>query len=133
MGCILIAEDESRIAAFIEKGLRKKGFSTAIATDGEQALQMVQSGKFDLLLLDLGLPLKDGWTVLAELRQQDKQIPVIIVTARDDVHDKMTGLQNGANDYVTKPFRFTDLLARIHTYLGANIAKLTPAEHVVFS
>jgi DNA-binding response OmpR family regulator len=123
MSCILIAEDERRIAAFIEKGLRKYGFSTAIATDGEQAVLMAQSDEFDLLLLDLGLPVKDGWTVLAELRRQGKQLPVIIVTARDDVAQKKVGLQYGANDYITKPFRFQDLLARVRTHLSLSLMK----------
>ncbi|AFY77273.1 response regulator with CheY-like receiver domain and winged-helix DNA-binding domain [Pleurocapsa sp. PCC 7327] len=123
MSCILIAEDERRITAFIDKGLRKYGFSTAIATDGEQAVLMAQSDKFDLLLLDLGLLVKDGWTVLAELRQQGKQLPIIIVTARDDVAEKKVGLQYEANDYLTKPFRFQDLLARVHNHLGSGLMK----------
>jgi DNA-binding response OmpR family regulator len=117
MTCILIAEDESRIAAFVEKGLRKNGFSTAIAVDGEQAVKLARSGDFDLLLLDLGLPVKDGWTVLTELREHRHEIPVIIVTARDDIRDRMAGIESGADEYVTKPFRFTDLLARIRYYL----------------
>lgn len=81
MSRILIAEDESRIAAFIEKGLQKNGFDTAIATNGEEALQMAESNGFDMLLLDLGLPIKDGWTVLQELRDRGKKIPIIIVSA----------------------------------------------------
>jgi two-component system, OmpR family, copper resistance phosphate regulon response regulator CusR len=117
MSRILIAEDEDRLAAFIEKGLRKHGFSTAIATDGEQALLMVETDEFDLLLLDLGLPLKDGWAVLSELRRLGKQLPIIVVTARDDVKENKVTWQNGANDCVSKPFRFQDLLARIHHHL----------------
>lgn len=114
---ILIVEDEERIAAFIEKGLQKNGFTTAIATDGQKAVQMAQNDEFDLLLLDLGLPIKDGWTVLSELRHQGKDFPVIIVTARDDIQEKQTSRQRGANDYVTKPFRFQDLLARVREHL----------------
>ncbi|NJK49270.1 response regulator [Candidatus Gracilibacteria bacterium] len=117
MGRILIAEDEDRLAAFIEKGLQKYGFSTAIATNGEQAILMVENDEFDLLLLDLGLPLKDGWAVLSELRRQGKKFPIIIVTARDDVKENQARRQYGANDYVSKPFRFQDLLARIHHHL----------------
>ncbi|NEP11990.1 MAG: response regulator [Symploca sp. SIO2C1] len=112
MNRILIAEDEYRLACFIEKGLRKNGFCTAIAPDGEQALQMALSGDFDLLLLDLGLPEKDGWAVLEELRSQGEQIPVIIVSARAEIEKKQ-----GVNDYLKKPFRFNNLLKRIHISL----------------
>lgn len=115
---ILIAEDESRIAAFMEKGLRKNGFTTAVAEDGNKAVSMAQTGEFDLLLLDLGLPGKDGWAVLEELRHQGVQLPIIIVTARDEVKDRIAGFKGGANDYVTKPFQFKDLLNRVRFQLG---------------
>ena len=113
---ILIAEDEARLAAFVDKGLRKYGFCTAIAQDGEQALQMAASGEFTLLLLDLGLPLKDGWTVLKELRSQGKALPIIIVTALNG-DNRTVALQSGANDYLTKPFRFNDLLELVRSHL----------------
>lgn len=116
---ILIAEDEPRIAALIQKGLRKNGFDSAVAEDGHQAISMAQSGNFHLMLLDLRLPGKDGWMVLKELRSQGKQLPIIIVTARDDVSDKVAGLKEGANDYVTKPFRFEELLTRVCAQLYA--------------
>ena len=114
---ILIAEDEPRIAALIQKGLRKNGFNSAVAEDGHQAILMAQSGNFNLMLLDIGLPGKDGWIVLEELRSQGKDLPVIIVTARDDVSDKVAGLKGGANDYVKKPFRFEELIARVRAQL----------------
>ena len=117
MNRILIAEDEPRIAAFLEKGLRANGFTTAIATDAEATLTMALSNGFDLLLLDLGLPLKDGLTVLEELRGQGAAIPIIILSARDDVKAKVAGLEGGADDYVTKPFRFEELLARVRLRL----------------
>lgn len=117
MKSILIIEDEARIATFLEKGLRKNGFTTAVAADGNQASLMALSSNFDLLLLDLGLPGKDGWTVLKELRAQGKQLPIIIVTARGDERDKAAGLEAGADDYVTKPFRFEELLARVRAQL----------------
>lgn len=117
MNRILIAEDESRIASFIEKGLRKNGFATAVAEDGNQAVSMAQTGDFDLLLLDIGLPGRDGWAVLKSLRSEGKQLPIIIVSARDEIKDQVTGLVGGANDYVTKPFQFRDLLARVCTQL----------------
>ena len=112
MANILIAEDESRIASFIEKGLRKNGFNTAIASDGEQTLAMIQSQNFDLLLLDLGLPIKDGWTVLKELRSQEYKLPIIIVSANDFSQDSTE-----VTDYIAKPFRFQDLLARVKFHL----------------
>jgi DNA-binding response OmpR family regulator len=117
MSHILIAEDEPRIAAFIQKGLQKNGFTTAIALDGEQASQMVYSNEFDMLLLDLGLPLKGGGIVLTELRSRGIQIPIIVVSARDDIEEKKASLKNGANDYITKPFRFQDLLQSVLYHL----------------
>jgi len=117
MNRILIAEDEPRIAAFLEKGLRANGFTTAIATDADEVILMALSDNFDLLLLDLGLPVKDGFTVLEELRGQGAMLPIVILTARDDINDKVAGLEGGADDYVTKPFRFEELLARIRLRL----------------
>ncbi|NMG18188.1 response regulator transcription factor [Brasilonema bromeliae] len=117
---ILIAEDEPRIATFIEKGLRASGFSSAIAKDGHEALSMAQTGDFNLLLLDIGLPGKDGWMVLEELRGQGEQISIIILSARDEVSDKVAGLEGGADDYITKPFRFEELLARVRARLRDN-------------
>ncbi|MBW4593293.1 MAG: response regulator transcription factor [Brasilonema angustatum HA4187-MV1] len=117
---ILIAEDEPRIATFIEKGLRASGFSSAIAKDGHEALSMAQTGDFNLLILDIGLPGKDGWMVLEELRGQGEQISIIILSARDEVSDKVAGLEGGADDYITKPFRFEELLARVRARLRDN-------------
>ncbi|PSF34229.1 DNA-binding response regulator [Aphanothece hegewaldii CCALA 016] len=114
---ILIAEDESRIAAFLEKGLRASGFIITIAERADHAIDMALSGNFDLLLLDLGLPGKDGLTVLEELRGQGAELPIIILTARDDIENKLAGLEGGADDYVTKPFRFEELLARVRLRL----------------
>ncbi|MBW4464023.1 MAG: response regulator transcription factor [Pegethrix bostrychoides GSE-TBD4-15B] len=118
MSQILIVEDEPRIAAFLEKGLQKHGYDTAVAIDGEEAIQMVQKDVFDLLLLDLGLPIKDGWTVLKELQQHDQPVPaVIILTARSGDGDRSQSLRLGAKDYLTKPFRFNDLLDRVKAIL----------------
>lgn len=119
MSQILIVEDEPRIAAFLAKGLQKHGHETAIATNGEEALEMVQQDSFDLLLLDLGLPIKDGFTVLQELHQTQEPIPnVIILTARSDESDRLNSMRLGAKDYITKPFRFNDLLDRVQTVLN---------------
>jgi two-component system, OmpR family, copper resistance phosphate regulon response regulator CusR len=118
MAKILIAEDEVRVAALIAKGLQRNGFETAIAEDGEQALQMAGNGEYELLLLDLGLPIKDGWTVLAELRTLDKKLPIIIVTAlNNEERYRPRALVSGANDYVSKPFQFKDLLRRVQLQL----------------
>lgn len=122
MTSILIAEDEPRIASFLEKGLKAKGFTTAIATDATAVTQMVFNDSFDLLLLDLGLPEKDGLVVLEELRGQGAELPIIILTARDDINDKIAGLEGGADDYVTKPFRFEELVARINLRLRSKQA-----------
>jgi DNA-binding response OmpR family regulator len=117
MNRILIAEDEERIASFIEKGLRASGFTTTVAADGGQAIALARSGEFDLLILDLGLPGRDGFAVLRALRESDRQLPVVILTARGGVEDTVAGLDGGADDYVTKPFRLAELLARVRALL----------------
>jgi DNA-binding response OmpR family regulator len=117
MSRILIAEDEPRIASFLEKGLRSNGFTTSVAQTGNEAAVMARHGAFDLLILDLGLPGKDGHQVLAEVRRRGDRLPVIILTARDGIDDTVAALEGGADDYVTKPFRFEELLARIRVRL----------------
>jgi two-component system copper resistance phosphate regulon response regulator CusR len=119
---ILIAEDEARIASFLEKGLRANGFATDVVGAGEEALRLARSGKFDLLILDLGLPDKDGFEVLRELREAGHRVPVVILTARDTLSDTITGLEGGADDYITKPFRFEELLARVRVRLRGDRA-----------
>jgi DNA-binding response OmpR family regulator len=114
---VLIAEDERRIASFLEKGLQASGFTTCVATDGREALKLARSGKFDLLILDVGLPNMSGLDVLRELRRSDSDLPVVILTARDTVRDTVEGLEGGADDYITKPFRFDELLARVRVRL----------------
>jgi DNA-binding response OmpR family regulator len=126
---VLIVEDEWRFASFLEKGLRANGFSTTTVDRGRTALAVAGAEDFDLVLLDLGLPDLDGQQVLAELRRRGERLPVIILTARDDVGDKITGLDGGADDYVTKPFRFEELLARIRVRLrSAGAAEATVLE-----
>jgi two-component system response regulator QseB len=117
MSRILIAEDEPRLAAFLEKGLTASGFATAVAADGGAASLMARDDDFDLLILDIGLPGKDGFTVLREVRAAGQRLPVIILTARDEVSDKVGGLEGGADDYLTKPFSFEELLARVRARL----------------
>ncbi len=117
MSRILIAEDETRIASFVERGLNANGFTATVVTDGVSALDLALSGNFDLLVLDIGLPGADGFTVLRRLRKARGSLPVIILTARDSVIDTVAGLESGADDYMSKPFRFEELLARIRLRL----------------
>jgi DNA-binding response OmpR family regulator len=117
MSRILIAEDEVRISSFIQKGLRAHGLSPTVASDGVEALNLARSGEFDLMILDLGMPQLDGFTVLQALRNASSTLPVIILTARDGVEDTVAGLRGGADDYMSKPFRFDELLARVQLRL----------------
>jgi two-component system copper resistance phosphate regulon response regulator CusR len=119
---ILIVEDEVRIASFLEKGLRANGYATEVAVDGADALRRVRIGDYDLVILDLGLPDMDGSEVLRRLRSNGMRAPVIILTARDDVRDTVAGLEGGADDYVTKPFKFEELLARLRVRLRGDRA-----------
>jgi DNA-binding response OmpR family regulator len=114
---ILIVEDEERITSFLVKGLRSHGFATDVVGTGEEGLAQARSGDFGLVILDIGLPDRDGFSVLAELRQHDGVLPVVILTARDNVADTVAGFEGGANDYITKPFKFEELLARIRARL----------------
>lgn len=125
MSAILIAEDHEAIASFVDKGLRSSGYRTAITGDGRQAWALASTGAFDLLILDVGLPGLDGFEVLRRLRGDGVEIPVIILTARDRVDDTVAGLEGGANDYMTKPFQFAELLARVRLRLREGGA--TPA------
>jgi len=114
---ILIVEDEPRISAFIAKGLRAAGFATLVEPSGVAAVQLALVEPIDLILLDVGLPDIDGFEVLSRLRGQGVGVPVIMLTARTSVADRVAGLQSGADDYVPKPFAFEELLARIHLRL----------------
>jgi DNA-binding response OmpR family regulator len=114
---ILIVEDEAGMASFLDKGLSSRGYATKLASDGESALAIASDTDFDLLILDLGLPDMDGLSVLRELRRRGERMPILILTARDDLGDKVEGLDAGANDYVTKPFGLEELLARVRVQL----------------
>jgi DNA-binding response OmpR family regulator len=113
MTSILIAEDEVRISSFVEKGLRARGYSTMIVANGNDAVALMRGGSFDLMLLDVGLPGRDGFSVLTALRGEGVTTPIIMLTARSALDDIVAGLDGGANDYIAKPFRFDELLARV--------------------
>jgi DNA-binding response OmpR family regulator len=123
---ILIVEDEERIVSFLEKGLRSSGYSTLAVSTGADALAIARDADFDLVLLDLGLPGIDGREVLQRMRARGETMPVIVLTARDGVDDTVGALERGADDYITKPFRFEELLARIRVRLrDAGSAEVT--------
>lgn len=113
MSRILIVEDEARIASFIAKGLKAAGFESEQAVSGTQAIVQLANGSFDLVILDLGLPQMDGFEVLEKIRSGGDEIPVIILTARTSVEDTVQGLSSGAQDYMSKPFRVEELIARV--------------------
>ncbi|HEY3406945.1 MAG TPA: response regulator transcription factor [Propionicimonas sp.] len=117
MSRILIAEDETRIASFVAKGLRAAGFVVTVTADGPAALAEAQTGQFDLMILDIGLPGLDGFDILHALRGEGNPIAVIVLTARDSPSDILHGLEGGADDYMPKPFRFDELLARVRLRL----------------
>ncbi|MDN5745977.1 MAG: response regulator transcription factor [Nocardioidaceae bacterium] len=117
MSRILIAEDEERIASFLQKGLRSNGFVTTVVADGQSAYDQARYGEHDLLILDVALPVLDGFAVLRKLRAEQADISVLMLTARDSVEDKVAGLEGGADDYLTKPFAFDELLARVRLRL----------------
>jgi DNA-binding response OmpR family regulator len=117
MNRVLIAEDEPRIASFLEKGLRAAGYVTTVVTNGVDAAAYARAEDFDLVILDLGLPGQDGLAALAQVRSRGERLPVIVLTARDSVPDRVVGLDLGADDYLTKPFSFEELLARVRARL----------------
>lgn len=114
---ILVVEDEEKIASFIKRGLKEEGYVVDLAPDGEQGHFLATTNDYDLILLDVMLPKLDGFTLCRRLREKNALVPVILLTAKEDVKDKVQGLDNGADDYITKPFEFEELLARIRVHL----------------
>jgi DNA-binding response OmpR family regulator len=114
---ILIIEDEERISSFVAKGLKSAGYVPTVVGTGREGYHLAMTGDFELIILDLGLPDQDGFTVLRRLREGRNDTPVIILTARSSVDDTVAGLENGADDYMSKPFRFEELLARVRLRL----------------
>jgi two-component system copper resistance phosphate regulon response regulator CusR len=114
---ILIVEDEAKIAAFLRKGLAENGFVVDVAGQGDDGLQLARAVAYDLVILDVMLPHADGWTILKALRQEGRHMPVLFLTARDAVEDRVKGFELGADDYLVKPFAFSELLARVRSIL----------------
>ena len=114
---VLIVEDEKKVAGFIKKGLEEETFAVDVAHDGEEGFHMGEQNQYDLIILDLMLPVMDGIEVLSELRKQKVTTPILLLTAKDAVEDKVLGLNKGADDYLTKPFAFSELLARVRVLL----------------
>ncbi|HLW82078.1 MAG TPA: heavy metal response regulator transcription factor [Candidatus Acidoferrales bacterium] len=120
---ILVVEDETKTAAYLRKGLTENGFAVDVAATGVDGLHCASEGDYQLVILDVLLPERDGWSVLSEIRKQGKHTPVLFLTARDSVQDKVKGLQLGADDYLVKPFAFSELLARIRALLRRGPAR----------
>ena len=120
---ILVVEDEKKTAAYLKKGLSESGFVVDAVEQGEDGLHLARTGDYDLVILDVMLPKQDGWSVLAEMRRSGKQTPILFVTARDSIQDRVKGLELGADDYLVKPFSFSELLARVRSILRRGPAR----------
>ena len=120
---ILIVEDEAKTAAFLAQGLTESGFAVDVARRGDEGLARAREGGYDLVILDVMLPKLDGWSVLTSIRQEGTPTPVLFLTARDAVEDRVKGLELGADDYLVKPFAFAELLARVRTILRRGPAR----------
>lgn len=140
---ILVVEDEKKVASFIKRGLEEENYEVDLAGDGEEGLSMVEADSYDLVLMDLMLPKMDGLSVIREMRKKDIHVPVLCLTAKDTVDDIVSGLDSGSDDYLTKPFAFAELLARVRALVrrgnkdrGAEIRfadlRLDPVAHKVW-
>jgi len=129
---ILVIEDEKRIASFVKRGLKEKSYSVDVAFDGDKGLLLAEINPYDLIVLDIMLPGKDGIFICRELRKKKIDVPILMLTARDEVEDKISGLDSGADDYLTKPFAFGEFLARVRALIRrkdkVNTTKLRVAD-----
>ena len=127
---VLLVEDDHRIASFVAKGLRENSYAVDVATDGEDGLYQTEINDYDLIILDVNLPKKDGFEVCRALREAGKRTPILMLTARDAVDDRISGLDYGADDYLTKPFEFRELLARLRA-LSRRQSEIRPPKMVI--
>lgn len=127
---LLLVEDDTRIARFVAKGLREQSYAVDVAASGEEALYQAAINTYDLLILDVMIPAPDGFAVCRELRKSGQRMPILMLTARDAVEDRISGLDHGADDYLTKPFEFRELLARLRALLRRT-GRLQPAKLAV--
>lgn len=125
---VLIVEDEPKTAAYLRQGLEERGFVADVAATGRDGLHLAGSGAYEAVILDVMLPGKDGWSVITDLRAAGVATPVLFLTARDGIEDRVRGLDLGADDYLIKPFAFSELLARVRTLLRRGAAR--PATHL---
>jgi len=121
---ILVVEDDKKVAGFIKKGLEEETYAIDVAYDGENGLHLGLEGQYDLIVLDIMLPKIDGLEILSQLRDQGRDIPILLLTAKDAVDDRVAGLNKGADDYLTKPFAFSELLARVRVLLRRGKAEV---------
>ena len=121
---ILVVEDDKKVAGFIKKGLEEETYAVDVAYDGEDGLHLGVEGQYDLIILDIMLPKIDGLEVLSQLRDQGSDVPILLLTAKDAVDDRVAGLNKGADDYLTKPFAFSELLARVRVLLRRGKAEV---------
>lgn len=140
---ILLVEDEEKVASFVKRGLEEEDYQVEISTDGEAGLELALNNHYDLIIMDVMLPKKDGLTVIRELREKNEEVPILCLTAKDSVDDVVAGLNSGSDDYLTKPFAFAELTARVRALLrrpqldrGAEIffsdLRLDPVAHKVW-
>jgi len=122
-GSILIIEDETKTATFLHKGLTENGYEVAVRNDGERGLREALRFPYDLIILDVGLPKKDGWSVITEMKEARNATPILFLTAHDGIDERVRGLEKGADDYLIKPFAFAELLARIRLILRRSIGQ----------
>ena len=127
---ILVVEDERKTAAYLKRGLEENGFITDVAEDGEDGAYLAETRSYDLIILDVMLPGRDGWRIIADLRRRQIATPVLFLTARDAVDDRVKGLELGADDYLIKPFAFAELLARVKTILRRGPARQSQVHSV---